>query len=173
MKAPCRQLLLQQSFSILGLQRDSVWGAAVYSQDSGNIDATFYEIGSSLLWFTLCKCKKRLIGGCSWTHCTLIIIRQTFKSLKWWKLFELFLKARDNICLEHVFKVPVCIDIAAASGIKSVLQIEWIPANLSCMVLCQWSCCHFSFSYQKNKLQSEWLKFFFSHQQISSGKDYS
>lgn len=63
MKAPCRQLLLQQSFSILGLQQDSVWGAAVYSQASGNIDATFYEISSSLLWFTLCKCKKGLLGA--------------------------------------------------------------------------------------------------------------
>lgn len=83
MKAPCRQLLLQQSFSILGLQRDSVWGAAVYSQDSGNTDATFYEIGSSLLWFTLCKCKKKgLLGAAAEHTAPLIIIRQTFKSLK-------------------------------------------------------------------------------------------
>lgn len=55
-KAPRRQLLLQQSFSILGRQR--VWGAAVCSQDRGNIDATVCEIGSSLLWFILCKCSR-------------------------------------------------------------------------------------------------------------------
>lgn len=98
-RAPRRQT--SASAESLYFRTAAVWGAAVYSQDSGNIDATVCEIGSSLLWFILCECSRgaggEAFGAAAEDFCALVVIIarhcSLFSSLKC-NLPVLFLKWR-------------------------------------------------------------------------------